>query len=254
MIYRAGSCLLILALMVGLSVADDPAPGQPEPPVRLKKKDKPKADAPPDQKPDPPKDKDEAKDDEPADLQDPEQDPKETLARVSKNMKSSADRLADKDPGEGTRQVQRDIIKDLDSLIEQMKQQQQSNSSKNSSSSNDSSSSKKQDDKHVRGNRRERKPGSGNQKNPRNSSARGNKSGQDKQPKDGTAKGQNPGRGGNGGRDEMDKRPNSYKDVWGHLPEALRMEMDAYAREKFMAKYDDLLKQYYSTVAEKGRR
>jgi hypothetical protein len=30
--------------------------------------------------------------------------------------------------------------------------------------------------------------------------------------------------------------------------------MDQYSREQFMAKYNDLLKQYYATIAEKGRR
>ena len=44
------------------------------------------------------------------------------------------------------------------------------------------------------------------------------------------------------------------KDVWGHLPEALRQQMDAYARETFMLKYQDLLRQYYATLAEKGRK
>ena len=45
-----------------------------------------------------------------------------------------------------------------------------------------------------------------------------------------------------------------YKEKWGHLPETLRLEMDAYSRERFMARYSDLLKQYYSTIAERGRR
>jgi hypothetical protein len=52
----------------------------------------------------------------------------------------------------------------------------------------------------------------------------------------------------------MSKIADLYKDVWGHLPEKLRQEMDQYSRERFMAKYDDLLKQYYATIAEKGRR
>lgn len=30
--------------------------------------------------------------------------------------------------------------------------------------------------------------------------------------------------------------------------------MDQYSREQFMAKYGDLLKQYYTSIAEKGRR
>ena len=52
----------------------------------------------------------------------------------------------------------------------------------------------------------------------------------------------------------MSKIADLYKDVWGHLPETLRQEMDQYSREQFMAKYADLLKQYYATIAEKGRR
>ena len=52
----------------------------------------------------------------------------------------------------------------------------------------------------------------------------------------------------------MSKIADLYKDVWGHLPETLRQEMDQYSREQFMAKYADLLKQYYATIAEKGRQ
>ncbi len=67
-------------------------------------------------------------------------------------------------------------------------------------------------------------------------------------------KGSNGG-GGNGRRDEkMSKIADVYKDIWGHLPQTLRQEMDQYSREQFMAKYNELLQQYYATVAEKGRR
>src|SRR5262249_15281150 len=62
--------------------------------------------------------------------------------------------------------------------------------------------------------------------------------------------------GGNqgGGGGQATKLAEMYKDVWGHLPETMRAEMNAYSREQFMAKYNDLIKQYYSTVAEKSRR
>lgn len=75
--------------------------------------------------------------------------------------------------------------------------------------------------------------------------------GQAPQPKD-ARDGANGKRGG--AADDADKLADLYKDVWGHLPEALRLEMDQYAREQFMGKYRDLLKQYYTTIAEKGRR
>ena len=62
--------------------------------------------------------------------------------------------------------------------------------------------------------------------------------------------------GGNGKSDEgPNKNADLYKDVWGHLPEALRAEMNAYSNDKqFMAKYDELIKRYYRSLAEQGRR
>jgi hypothetical protein len=45
-----------------------------------------------------------------------------------------------------------------------------------------------------------------------------------------------------------------YKDVWGHLPEKMRQEMDSYFKERFMPRYSDLLKQYYSTIAERNKK
>lgn len=44
------------------------------------------------------------------------------------------------------------------------------------------------------------------------------------------------------------------RDVWGHLPEALRQEVDHYYRERFMPRYRDLLQQYYTRLAESERR
>ena len=48
----------------------------------------------------------------------------------------------------------------------------------------------------------------------------------------------------------MPQLPDVYKNVWGHLPEKARQEMDQYFREQFMPRYSDLLKQYYSSLAE----
>ena len=55
----------------------------------------------------------------------------------------------------------------------------------------------------------------------------------------------------------MAKDPNAdlYKSVWGHLPETLRAEMNAYSTTKgFMPEYEALISRYYSTIAEQGRR
>jgi hypothetical protein len=43
------------------------------------------------------------------------------------------------------------------------------------------------------------------------------------------------------------------KDIWGHLPETLRQEVDHYYRDRFMPRYRDLLQEYYSRLAERDR-
>jgi hypothetical protein len=239
----------------GAVAADDPKPDQPEPPIRLKKRDKPKVEPPPDKKPEPPKDEAKKKDAKGEEPEAPEQaeDPKVVLERVAKNMKDAADRLAKTDAGDGTRQVQRDIIKDLDELLKQMRQQ-----SGNPNAASQSNQQQQQDDKQGQsGNRRmQQRMARRQQRGGRNRMARGNQGQRNQPQQDGQAQngGTTPGGGGKGGKAMADKRPDAYKDIWGHLPEALRMQMDAYAKEKFMAKYDELLKQYYATIAEKERR
>lgn len=42
------------------------------------------------------------------------------------------------------------------------------------------------------------------------------------------------------------------KEVWGHLPDKMRQEMDLYFRDRFMPRYSELLRQYYSSLSERG--
>lgn len=286
MIRLMSTGLFVLStLLAGISLADDPT----EPPIRLKKKDRPKAELPAEpklepkpEKPDPMPEKPEPKPrlgdpkdpaDDPAPLT-PEDDEKEKLARVSKNMRASEERLGKKDPGKETLQIQRDILKDLDTLIEQNQRSQ-------SQSNQDQQNQQNQLDQQPNAQRQPGQKQAGQQgltrprtedrrEARRNSKSRsqgqqaGSRPGQGQQqsragqqPQQGNS--MQPGQGnqggqGNGGQKDAGRIADLYKDIWGHLPEAMRMEMDAYSREKFMAKYNDLLKQYYATIAEKGRR
>jgi len=170
------------------------------------------------------------------------EDERQILERIAKNMDASRTRLSKKDPGDATRQIQKDIVKDLDSLIKQTQQQQEQNQPMGSGGGASSSKNSKN------------QPGSGSASRPkRNPSSR-----PDKQPGSGNQTKQEPGTGSQPGAGktsggDVSKMADLYKDVWGHLPETLRLEMDAYAREQFMAKYSELLKQYYSTIAERRR-
>jgi hypothetical protein len=242
--------LLVLALTVGsVALADDPpGPDQPEPPVRLKKKPKPQQPSVPEKKPQAPPEKkadspgkseetkaEESKENAEKEAAELEQKIQELTRRVSKNLRMVDDRLVKKDPGEGTQQVQRDILDDLNELIKKSEQQQQQQQQQSSSSS--SSQQRRQAlDRRMQRNRSmaqrpEPKP---------NEQSTDLKTGNLR-----PAKGQPEG---------MNKLADLYKDVWGNLPETLRQEMDQYSREQFMAKYSDLLKQYYATIAEKGRK
>jgi hypothetical protein len=289
----AAGLLSVAFVLAGLAIAQDP-PGGDDPPVRLKKKHHPDAaDKGPEEPPKPaeppkdsPKPKDEKKDPKEADpgaADEPEVDEAEVLNRVGKNMRTSEDRLDHAELNDGTRQVQEDIIKDLDSLINQMKnggaedqnqqqnpqdQQQQDQGGKPQSGEKKQGQSGKQQvgmgkpQRGLRGQRRQAQaaatnPGAPNRKpgmsGPQQQQANADKpSGRQQQQQANNPNNQ----GGGGGQSQgpVNRLDEMYKDVWGHLPETMRAEMNAYSREQFMAKYNDLIKQYYSTVAEKSRK
>jgi hypothetical protein len=259
---------LIASLVAGfiavtfLLAADDPPAEQPELPVRLKKKNRPIVETPPKEEPPAPKvDEPKGKQPEPKEKVgdeppvpiDPDMDEQETLARVARNMKASEDRLANKELGEGVRLVQKDIVDDLDKLINKLNQPNSggggssgaSGGQKQQSGQQASSGGRRSQQKPGQGQSAQQKPGQGNS---------GQKPGQgSQQVSSKPGAGSNPG-AGNGGPQGENKIPDIYKDIWGHLPESLRQEMMAYSREEYMAKYKDIIKQYYSTIAEKGRK
>jgi hypothetical protein len=267
---RVGGGLLVLTLFcVGWAVADDDPIFDPsEPPVRLKKKGKQNRDAAKDKKPDQkPKDDADPEDDpekkagdkEPEDKKPapPDEDREKLVKRVLKNLDEAEQRLAKNDPGSATRQIQRDIVKDLDSLIEQTRRQpppqggrrsRQSNQQKNNQKKNQNNNQKNNDNANNNsGNPKQKKKGSeGNSsKNTKNNNGKGKKNNPNKKR----------GPGGGDGKDKKDKNnlADLFKDIWGHLPMTLRQEMDAYTRMRFVPKYDALLKEYYRSISEQGR-
>jgi len=246
-----GSLLTLSLCLPAMITAQD----QPEPPLRLKKKvrpqpepaAKPKEASPPRKqepapRPEGPK-RDEDKEEPDLDPQEIEQRIHDLMNRLSKNMRTAEQRLDKKDAGASTQQVQRDIVKDLEELIEQTRRRQQQQQQQSSSSSSPSSGQQEQQARRQR-----------MQRNQSASARRRQKSGDFSQRLDRDDQANKRPSGGNGKRGDMSRIADLYKDIWGHLPEALRQEMDQYSREQFMAKYNELLKQYYSTIAEKGRR
>ena len=273
---RLGTCAIAILCLGTMTLASpDRASAQDEQPIRLEKKNKP-ADKSPVAQPTPPADKaksDKAKSDKarpkpetrpegaPLDPEELEKQVQETINRLSKNLHTAEDHLNKKDPGNTTQQVQKDIIKDLDELIEQTRQQEeqmQQDDQQNQQQQNQSKSGQSRRQRMMQAQRNR----SRQQRNQMAQLQRNRNQGQQRQPgqqqqsqEENAGTGDNPPDQGNGvKKDYALKTAEMYKDIWGHLPEALRQEMSQYTREQFMAKYNDLLKQYYATIAEKGRK
>ncbi|MBM4069476.1 MAG: hypothetical protein FJ271_11080 [Planctomycetes bacterium] len=213
------------------------------------------------------------------------ENPAKIVERIRKNLSTTDERLDKKDPGDETRKLQDKIVKDLDELIKQKQNQDDKNQSSSSSSSSGSSksssskssgskSSKSSSSKSASGNKDDKQPKGGNGekpepmgsgKQPKNPMGGQGTAGKGKDPKQQTGNGKdnsgknakNDGNGGKGG-DGNDKKKSTvadlYPDIWGHLPQTKRLEMDAYSRERFMPRYEELLRQYYRTIAEQTRR
>jgi hypothetical protein len=189
----------------------------------------------------------------------------ETIVR---DATAAGKRLAEKDPGDSTQKLQQDALKNIDALIR--KAQEPPPPPKQ----DDASPSPKKDGmpppKDGTGMGAVSKSPAGGPQQQGNSSARREQRQKNRQAQGGgtqTARatpqqmGTEPkiDRGSAAGRPASaepkglpPRIPDVYKDVWGHLPEKMRQEMDLYFREQFMPRYSDLLRQYYSSLAERA--
>lgn len=267
-----------MVLMMGLVIAQEDKPPTTEEPVRLKKKKT--------NPPEPAKAQAETKKDlpDPKDVKNPKagspdqsgkdstamppvEEEGEILRRIEKNLKDVEDRLGNLEVSDATVQKQRDILEDLDKLL---KKQQDRNSQKNSSKSmsqQKKSSSQKQDSNSEKQKRNQDQ--ANQQKKDKSGSDKQNQA--DKQGKQNSGKmaqsksdsGEKEGRqnqpDGKGGSEKVqyDAGPGGemFKEIWGHLPETLRAELNAYgAPRQFMDRYDAMIRKYYTGVAQKGSK
>lgn len=166
-------------------------------------------------------------------------------------MQTARRRIADEDTGSETQKTQERVVKELEELLQLVRKQQRRAPQRNQSGENQSG-----DDDQGRSGRQKLPQG---QSDPQNS---------------GTAKnsGQNSGSSTDRRRDgksaesqertdaarvpaaEQARRRQAIKDVWGHLPPHIREAMLNSVSEKYLPKYEDLVKKYYEDLAEKSRK
>jgi hypothetical protein len=280
--------LLVGALaLCGLAGADDPpaekAKDKSDGPLRLKRKKRDGAPPPvvkdkdgePEGKPDPkkpgPKDKKAEPRLQPEDgPAAKEEDDKELLERIGKNMRAVEEKLGNRELGEPTRQQQRDILDDIDKLLKKSEQQQQQNQDQDQDRQPPQAGGDRQKQNQKQKMNRQQKGGKQGKQRPRRQlrSERDRdrdgkqQPGQEKQgqQKEGDKpepkSGDKPGAGGGNDRpQERDLTADLYRNIWGHLPETLRAEMNAYSNPSpFLPRYDRVISEYYKTIARKGRQ
>jgi hypothetical protein len=215
-------------------------------------------------------------------------DQPDLAARVAKNMKAAEERLKKTDPGDVTRKIQRDIVDDLDEMIKQNNKAQGGGGGKSSQKTKRKQSQDKSDGKagpdsqdgqsqqgdpkdqegpeqlgKAKGGKKD--DGQGKDKDKGEGKNGQAKDGGDKDKGDkGQAKG-NPGKdgkegGGLGTAKRVDGKSlrNLAADMnvveWGKLTSKMRLQMDVYSKERFMPRYDDLLRQYYRSIAEQSMK
>jgi len=290
---RGVLCLLLAGVVVlaSLALAADDPKGPEEPPIRLKKKNQkvdpakpePKAEENPQpEKPPMPPGEDKKPEVQPKEgdkVNPAEEEEQEVLDRVARTMKAVQNRLANKELNDGTRQMQDDILKDLDSLIKMNEDppegsgggadnnnQDQQNQDQQNQGQKGQQGQKKQQSR-LGGQRGQQQMAQGKQQGRRGQSGRqqanrqpnGQQSGNQQannppqQPKPSNSNPQNAGIHDPSGMPRRDT--DVFKDAWGHLPEALRAQMNAYSsREQYMEKHQDLIAQYYKSIAAKGQK
>jgi len=205
-----------------------------------------------------------AADDPPVEPKKEPVDVAKTAERIVQNANEAGKRLHAKDPGEDTRKLQQEILKDIDALIRKAQEPPPPDQNMGGGMSNMNNMGGGMSKQQTMGNegsstgplsRRERR-----ERARQNVSNMGGGMAQQPQPMSDPFRadpkiGMNP-------KDAFPNRidpkaatpriPDVYKEVWGHLPEKMRQEMDLYFRDRFMPRYSELLRQYYSSLAERG--
>ncbi|HEY3787224.1 MAG TPA: hypothetical protein VGL71_00160 [Urbifossiella sp.] len=206
----------------------------------------------------------------------PKENPAEVVERIVKNSNAVGDKLAKTDTGKETRGQQDKILKDIESLIEQ---QENPPPQDGDDSKDENKDQNKNQDMNPKGGMdpkgdmqpkggQQPKEGDGHQqagRKPRQGEKGGTPKGSGKEPSGakqdpGMAKanplpgtpGSMPG-GQKGkpvaGKPSLPIDDAVVKEIWGHLPDGLRQQVSQYYKEQFMPKYSELLKQYYSSLA-----
>jgi hypothetical protein len=159
----------------------------------------------------------------------PKEDPRAIIERLrNKRFPETEDRLEAKDLGDRAQMLQDRIIEDLDKLLDQ-------NDDNGRSSGGASRSRPKDAGRNASKPTASRKEGKGSPA-PDKTAKRGDGLGADRNPP------------------KASTMAESAREAWSPLPARKRQEMDAYGKDKPLPKYEQLVGEYFRTIAEQKRK
>ncbi len=147
------------------------------------------------------------------------------LVSIGRRMRVAEELISRQVTSQKTQRVQQQVIEDLDRLIEEMKKQCQSGQGSSTS-----------------GPKPGAKPGRKSQ------AGSGENTGANQPAKESTARTD----GNASDRENLLRLQQMLKQIWGHLPPKIRDQMQSSAIEEFLPRYEKLIEEYYTRLAEEG--
>ena len=170
-------------------------------------------------------------------------DEADRLERAIEGMRSAQKRISSADTSGETQKIQEQVVTDLQDILAQLKKQQNRQQSQSPNQNRDQNQQQS-----------ERRKMQKEQTDPQNSSSK--KQDKSSEPRDGR---RNEGKSADSQErtdparavEEKARRAQMIKDVWGHLPPHVREAMLNSVSEKYLPKYEELVKKYYEALAQK---
>lgn len=194
-------------------------------------------------------------------VRDPAAETNRIRDQIALDMQAAENQLKAPNVGPETQQLQERALRNIDRLIEMLRNPPPPPSNNQDSSPMSQKNSQPQGGQQAGQQSQPTSSGQRSRRERRQQQARAGQSNQQSNPRavgqaPMPAAGQSPRSGialPTGPTTQVERIADMSKDVWGHLPETLRQEMDQYYRDRFMPRYRDLLKEYYNRLAEQDR-
>ena len=153
------------------------------------------------------------------------------LSRIGRKMQEAQRLIAQRQPGEPAQKLQQDIVTELDELLKQARKQQ-------SQQQQSSGSKKPQQSRRDKPGQPQQQPAGGKPEEAGNEPARDST---EQQRPEAPA------------QPDIGQMQDMLRELWGHLPEHERQQVINSTIEKFVPKYESLIKEYFKRLSEATR-